>query len=133
MQGWDLHPAQLPTRHAAVIAHFLEGRDEAAARLKSFVEGAARASLHGGIVDDVATGLGLLNFFHRGFSTGALSEADLAATGLTLEELRSRDFAASVAARASRGARRCRIGFSPCGTPMRAPASPPGSTPHPAA
>jgi citrate lyase beta subunit len=28
-QGWDLHPAQLPTRYAAVFAFFLEGLDTA--------------------------------------------------------------------------------------------------------
>ena len=102
MQGWDLHPAQLPTRHAAVIAHFLEGRDEATTRLRAFVERAARAGLHGGAMDDGATGLGLLNFFLRGVAAGALSEADVLAAGLTLEELRSRDFARIVAARAER-------------------------------
>ena len=32
-QGWDLHPAQLPTRYAAVYAFFLEGLDAAARRL----------------------------------------------------------------------------------------------------
>ena len=26
-QGWDLHPAQLPTRYAALYAFFLEGLD----------------------------------------------------------------------------------------------------------
>src|SRR6267154_1287345 len=30
-QGWDLHPAQLPTRYAAVYSFFLEGLDSAAA------------------------------------------------------------------------------------------------------
>ena len=28
-QGWDLHPAQLPSRYAAVYAFFLEGLDAA--------------------------------------------------------------------------------------------------------
>ena len=37
-QGWDLHPAQLPTRFAAVYAFFLENFDAAAARLRNFVE-----------------------------------------------------------------------------------------------
>ena len=30
-QGWDLHPAQFPTRYAAVYCFFLEGYDDAAA------------------------------------------------------------------------------------------------------
>src|SRR5437867_10476266 len=36
-QGWDLHPAQLPTRYAAVYAFFLEGLDAASERLRNFV------------------------------------------------------------------------------------------------
>ena len=41
-QGWDLHPAQLPTRYAAVYAFFLEGLDAASERLRNFVaEGGA--------------------------------------------------------------------------------------------
>jgi citrate lyase beta subunit len=91
-QGWDLHPGQLPTRHAAVIAFFLEGREEAAERLRRFVERAAQATLLGNVFDDAATGQGLLNFFLRGIACGALTEAEALATGLTLEELRGRSF-----------------------------------------
>ncbi|MFN8589592.1 MAG: aldolase/citrate lyase family protein [Candidatus Eisenbacteria bacterium] len=91
-QGWDLHPGQLPTRHAAVVAFFLEGRDEAAERLQRFVEKAAQATLLGNVFDDAATGQGLLNFFLRGISCGALTEAEALATGLTLDELRGRSF-----------------------------------------
>ena len=91
-QGWDLHPAQLVTRHAAVTAFFLEGREEAAGRLQLFVERAAQATLLGNVFDDAATGQGLLNFFLRGISCGALSEDEVLATGITLEELRGRSF-----------------------------------------
>jgi hypothetical protein len=91
-QGWDLHPAQLPTRYAAVYSFFLEARDEAGARLKAFVEKAAQATLLGSIFDDAATGQGLLNFFLRGLSCGALTEDEALAAGLGLEELRSRSF-----------------------------------------
>ena len=91
-QGWDLNPGQLPTRYAAVFAFFLESREEAAARLKSFVEKAAQATLLGNIFDDAATGQGLLNFFLRGINCGALTEDEALATGLTLEELRGRSF-----------------------------------------
>ncbi|MGH8945978.1 MAG: DUF6986 family protein, partial [Acidimicrobiia bacterium] len=62
-QGWDLHPAQLVTRYAAVYAFFLEGLDQAGARLSHFVESAARATLVGEVFDDAATGQGLLNYF----------------------------------------------------------------------
>jgi citrate lyase beta subunit len=91
-QGWDLHPAQFPVRYAAVYAFFLENLDEASLRLKTFVEKAAQASLIGDVFDDAATGQGLLNFFLRGISCGAITEAEAQATGLSLEELRSRSF-----------------------------------------
>ena len=102
-QGWDLHPAQLPTRHAAVVAFFLEGRDEAAERLKRFVEKAAQATLLGNVFDDAATGQGLLNFFLRGIACGALTEAEALATGLTLEELRGRSFVKILKGRRAKG------------------------------
>ncbi len=91
-QGWDLHPAQLVTRYAAVFAFFLEGLASASNRLKSFVEKAALASLFGDVFDDDATGQGLLNFFLRGIACGAITEAEALATGLTLDEIRSRSF-----------------------------------------
>ena len=55
-QGWDLHPAQLPTRYASVYTFFLEGLGAASERLKNFVEKAAQATLSSAIVfDDAAT------------------------------------------------------------------------------
>ena len=53
-QGWDLHPAQLPTRYAAVFAFFLEGLRPASERLKNFVQKAAQATLVGDVFDDAA-------------------------------------------------------------------------------
>ncbi len=92
-QGWDLHPAQLVSRYAAVHSFFLEGIDAAGARLRNFIERAARATLVGDVFDDAATGRGLLNFFLRGMSSGAITEADaLALTGLTADQLRGRVF-----------------------------------------
>ena len=92
-QGWDLHPAQLVTRYAAVFAFFLESVESAGARLKNFVEKAAQATLVGDVFDDAATGQGLLNYFLRGMNCGALTEAEvLELTGLTLDELRGRSF-----------------------------------------
>lgn len=101
-QGWDLHPAQLPARYAAVFTHFLSRRAELAARLATFVERATKATLVGQTFDDAATAQGILVYFLRGLACGALDDADLAATGLTYDELRSRSFAAIVAARSSR-------------------------------
>lgn len=91
-QGWDLHPAQLATRYAAVYSFFLEGLEAASERLASFVEKLAQATLHGDVMEDAATGQGLLNFFLRGLACGAISEEEALATGLTLEELRGRSF-----------------------------------------
>jgi hypothetical protein len=91
-QGWDLHPAQLITRYAAVYSFFLDGLESASNRLKTFVEKAALASLFGDVFDDAATGQGLLNFFLRGIACGAITETEALATDLTLEEIRSRSF-----------------------------------------
>jgi hypothetical protein len=91
-QGWDLHPAQLPTRYAALYAFFLSARAAATARLRNFVEKAAQATLVGDVFDDAATGQGLLNFFVRGLSSGAITWEEAAETGLSIEELQSRSF-----------------------------------------
>ncbi|CAN5735803.1 aldolase/citrate lyase family protein [soil metagenome] len=91
-QGWDLHPAQFVTRYAAVYSFFLRGLEAASARLKTFVEKAALASLFGDVFDDAATGQGLLNFFLRGMACGAITEEEALATGLSLAEIRSRSF-----------------------------------------
>ena len=91
-EGWDLHPAQFVVRYDAVYSFFLEGLPAASSRLKSFVEKAALASLHGDVFDDAATGQGLLNFFLRGIACGAITEDEALATGLTLDEIRSRSF-----------------------------------------
>jgi malate synthase len=91
-QGWDLHPAQLVTRYAAIYFYFLGSLTSASNRLKAFIEKAALASLHGDVFDDAATGQGLLNFFLRGIACGAITESEALETGLTIEELRSRSF-----------------------------------------
>ncbi len=92
-QGWDLHPAQLVTRYAALYSFFLEGIDAAGVRLKSFVGKAAQATLVGDVFDDAATGQGLLNFFLRGINSGAITEDEaLMMTGLSPEDFRERSF-----------------------------------------
>jgi len=91
-QGWDLHPAQFPSRYAAVYSFFLESYDDALHRLKIFVERAARATLTGEVFDDAATGQGLLNYFLTGLNCGALSEEQVVATGLTIDEIKTRSF-----------------------------------------
>ena len=99
-QGWDLHPAQLPSRYAAVYAFFLEGLDAASERLKNFVQKAAQATLVGDVFDDAATGQGLLNYFLRAMNCGAITEDEaVEKSGLTLGELRGRSFVRILKAR----------------------------------
>ncbi len=92
-QGWDLHPAQLPTRYAAIYAFFLQSLDAASERLRNFVAKAAKATLVGDVFDDAATGQGLLNYFLRALNCGALTPAEaVELSGLSLAELRSGSF-----------------------------------------
>ena len=91
-QGWDLNPAQLPMRYAATYNFFLSSIDDATYRLKTFVDRAAISTLTGDIFDDAATGQGLLNFFLKAMNCGAITEEEATATGLTVDEIRSRSF-----------------------------------------
>ena len=70
-QGWDLHPAQLPARYAALYGYFLPRHDEMKARLDAFRERQERATRNGQVFDDAATARGLENFFRRGTACGA--------------------------------------------------------------
>jgi citrate lyase beta subunit len=98
-QGWDLHPAQLPSRYGAIYAFFLDGFAAASERLKNFVDKAAQATLVGEVFDDAATGQGLLNYFLRGIACGAVTEQEAQATGLSLDEIRGKSFVKIMAAR----------------------------------
>jgi citrate lyase beta subunit len=89
-QGWDLHPAQIPARLAAVYAFFLAGLDEASSRLRNFMDKAAQATRVGAIFDDAATGRGLLHYFQRAAHCGAIPESDVPGlTGVTIAEFGS--------------------------------------------
>jgi hypothetical protein len=102
-QGWDLHPAQLPSRYAAVYGFFLEGLGAASERLRNFVQKAAQATLVGEVFDDAATGQGLLNYFLRAMNCGAITEQEaVEMSGLTVEELRGRSFVKILANKRSR-------------------------------
>jgi hypothetical protein len=93
-QSWDLHPAQLPARYAAVYSFFSNSLDSSAERLRAFLDKATKASLTGNQFDDAASANGLLNFFTRARSCGAIDEKEiLEKTGLTAEELRLGSFA----------------------------------------
>jgi hypothetical protein len=92
-QGWDLHPAQLPTRYAAVYSFFFSGLDSAVQRLRNFIEKAAQATFVGEVFDDAATWQGLLNSFLRAINCGAITVDEAQSlTSLTLPELRSASF-----------------------------------------
>ena len=91
-QGWDLHPGQLIPRYATVYAFFLEGLEDASVRLKNFMDQAAKASTVADVFDDAATGQGLLNYFLRSLNCGAIAEDEVLATGLSIEEIRTRSF-----------------------------------------
>ena len=71
-QGWDLHPAQLPTRYAATYAFFRDGFDAAAERLRAYV-GAQDSS----ILDEPATARALSDYVVRGLDCGAFGEAEV--------------------------------------------------------
>ncbi|MEV4867757.1 DUF6986 family protein [Streptomyces syringium] len=82
-QGWDMHPAHLPTRYAAVYAFYREGLDRAAARLVAYV---GRAG--GEVMDEPATARALSGFLLRGLDCGALDTEEVARlTGLTRADL----------------------------------------------
>jgi citrate lyase beta subunit len=99
-QGWDLHPAQLPARFAAVYSFFLENLDSSAERLRNFLEKAAQATRIGHVFDDAAMVQGLLNFFLQAIHCGALTAEQVQAlTGLTQEELRFGSFVKILARR----------------------------------
>lgn len=84
-QGWDLHPAQLVTRYAAVHAFYLEGVEADARRLKAYVDRAG-----GTVLDEPATAQALSSSFLRALDCGALNEAEvLRVTGLRVEDLRA--------------------------------------------
>ncbi|GGR61072.1 citrate lyase beta subunit [Nocardioides luteus] len=67
-QGWDLHPAQLPSRYVATYAFFRDGLDVAAARLKAYVHGGDSSYL-----DEPATAAALAAFVVRGVECGAVA------------------------------------------------------------
>jgi citrate lyase beta subunit len=92
-QGWDLHPAQLVSRYAATFAFFIEGLDAAAARLKNFMAKSAQATRVGAAFDDAATGRGLVNYFVRAVSSGAITEQEATdRIGMDFESLRRSEF-----------------------------------------
>jgi citrate lyase beta subunit len=89
-QGWDLHPAQLPIRYAAVYAFFLENLNQVSKRLQNFINAASRATRVGQHFDDIAMAQGLMNYFSQAINCGAISATEAQElSGLTIPELQS--------------------------------------------
>jgi hypothetical protein len=77
-QGWDLHPAQLPSRFLATYAFYREGLSAAGQRLKNYV-----GQVDSGVMDEPATARALSDFVVRALDCGATDEAEVQAlTGL---------------------------------------------------
>jgi citrate lyase beta subunit len=66
-QGWDMHPAQLPSRFLATYLFYREGLESAAARLRAYVGGG-----DSGYLDEPATAAALAGFVLRGMECGAV-------------------------------------------------------------
>ncbi len=80
-QGWDLHPAQLPTRFIATYMFFRNGLERTGARLDAYLNGA-----EGGVMDEPATAQALAAFLMRGVHCGAVSTDEVTQlTGASLE------------------------------------------------
>ena len=82
-QGWDLHPAQLPTRFLATFLFFRTGLDEAGRRLRDYLAGTG-----GAVLDEPATARALAGFVRRGVHCGAVTVGEAEAlTGVPLAVL----------------------------------------------
>ncbi|WP_159615257.1 DUF6986 family protein [Arthrobacter zhaoguopingii] len=71
-QGWDLHPAQLPTRFIATYLFYSSGFDSAASRLRNYVH-----RLESTVLDEPATARAMARFLQRGLDCGALDGQDI--------------------------------------------------------
>nr|WP_026239935.1 aldolase/citrate lyase family protein [Parafrankia discariae] len=77
-QGWDLHPGQLVSRHAAVAGCLLTGLPEALRRLSDY----ASARTSGSVADEPATARALAGHVLRAVDARLLDDARLRAAGL---------------------------------------------------
>jgi citrate lyase beta subunit len=83
-QGWDLHPAHLASRYAAVYGWLLPRLDDAVSRVRAWREQAPAD----GVLDEPATVTSLLRYLRFAVTSGAVEESDmLARTDLTSADL----------------------------------------------
>jgi len=75
--GWDLHPAQLPVRFAAVYRHYLAGLDDVVARLTGYLDAGGAATDEAATLDDAPTSAALWSFVRRATACGAVDPNDL--------------------------------------------------------
>jgi citrate lyase beta subunit len=80
-QGWDLHPAQLPTRYAATYTFFRDGLTAARQRLSGYLD---RRST--GVLDEPATARALTGFLRRAVDCGAVDQAETGFDRATLAQ-----------------------------------------------
>lgn len=83
-QGWDLHPAQLPTRFLANYQFYCSGFPGASSRLRAYLNRAGGS----GFLDEPATAKALAGFIYRGVLCGAITTDDvLQHIGLDAQQL----------------------------------------------
>ncbi|SEF49835.1 HpcH/HpaI aldolase/citrate lyase family protein [Thermomonospora echinospora] len=73
-QGWDLHPAHLPSRYATVYAFHLAGVDDAIGRVRAWRDQVAGKN---GVLEEPATVKALNDRLRRAVDCGALDESVL--------------------------------------------------------
>jgi citrate lyase beta subunit len=82
-QGWDLHPAQLVSRYAAVFTFYRDGLEAAGRRVRAYAD-----RVSGGVLDEPATARALTGYLLRGLDCGALDESEVVTvSGLERERL----------------------------------------------
>jgi len=80
-QGWDMHPAQLPTRYAATFGFYRNGLPRASGRLRNYLDHTGS-----GVLDEPATARALADYLLRAANCGATNAAELhELTGLAIE------------------------------------------------
>jgi len=80
-QGWDMHPAQLPTRYAATFGFYRDGLPRASGRLRNYFDHTGS-----GVLDEPATARALADYLLRAANCGATNAAELhELTGLAIE------------------------------------------------
>jgi HpcH/HpaI aldolase/citrate lyase family len=71
-QGWDMHPAHLPSRYVGTYSFFREGLPSAAGRLRAYVHGG-----QSGFLDEPATAAAMAGYLLRGLECGAVDASEL--------------------------------------------------------